>query len=181
MRRLAILAVLLMVLSVSATAVATDKGHGSMPGMSGEKSMEGHGSMPGMKGEASMQGHGMTAMGEKVYEGKIGPWKAEGRLVDMKAQMEKAKASKEMMAKMKHTHHLMFSLEDSAAKKQVAEGKGTVTVTGPDKQQAKYDLVVMEGHFGSDITLKTPGKYTFSAEVESGGKKGADSFNYTVK
>lgn len=181
MRYAAFFGSLIVLLAVSMPAYAGEKGHGSMPGMSGGKTMEGHGSMAGKNGEGKMEGHGMMKMGDKVFEGKIGPWKAEGRLVDMKAQMEKSKVSKEMMAKMKHTHHVMFSIEDSAAKKQVTEGKGTVTVTGPDKKQAKYDLVVMEGHFGSDITLDKPGKYTFSAEVESGGKKGDASFHHTVK
>lgn len=86
-----------------------------------------------------------------------------------------------MMAKMKHTHHIAFSLEDPGTKAHVTEGKGTVTVTGPDKKQAKYDMMVMEGHFGADITLDQHGKYEFSAEIESGGKKGTAAFHHTVK
>ncbi|HEU5360699.1 MAG TPA: hypothetical protein VFU42_06015 [Candidatus Deferrimicrobiaceae bacterium] len=147
------------------------------PSLAGEK---GHGSMPGMHGEGKMESHGMS-MGDKIFGGTIGPWKAEGRLVDMKAQMAKSKVSEEMMAKMKHTHHIAFSLEDPGTKAHVTEGKGTVTVTGPDKQQAKYDLMVMQGHFGADITLDKHGKYEFSAEIESGGKKGTASFHHVVK
>jgi hypothetical protein len=152
----------------------------TFPGSSiaGEK---GHGSMSGMHGESKMEGHGMMKMGNKVFVGKVGPWKAEVRLVDMKAQMEKSKVSEKMMAKMKHTHHVMFSLEDPAAKKPVTEGKGTVTVTGPDKKEAKYDLMGMHGHFGADITLDKPGKYEFSAKIESGGKKGKATFDHEIK
>lgn len=151
----------------------------TIPGatFAGEK---GHGSMSGMHGEGKMEGHGMMKMGDKIFGGAIGPWMAEARLVDMKAQMEKSKVSEKMMAMMKHTHHLAFSLED-AGKKHVTEGKGTVTVTGPDKKTAKYDLVVMQGHFGADITIDEPGKYEFSVEIESGGKKGTSSFHHTVQ
>lgn len=146
------------------------------PSLAGEK---GHGSMAGMHGQGKMEGHGMMKMGDKIFGGAIGPWKAEARLVDMKAQMEKSKASEKMMAMMKHTHHLAFSLED-AGNKHVTDGKGTVTVTGPDKKTAKYDLVVMEGHFGADITL-AKGEYGFSVEIESGGKKGTATFTHKVE
>ena len=135
--------------------------------------------MAGKHGEGKMEGHGTMKMGDKIFGGAIGPWKAEARLVDMKAQMEKSKVSEKMMAMMKHTHHLAFSLEDAGAK-QVTEGKGTVTVTGPDKKPANYNLVAMEGHFGSDITL-AKGEYGFSVEIESGGKKGTANFSHTVK
>ena len=33
---------------------------------------------------AAEKGHGMD-MGEKIFSGKVGPWTAEARLVDMKA------------------------------------------------------------------------------------------------
>ncbi len=165
-RSLAVFAIALAVAFVPAPAVAGEKGHGSMSGM---------------HGEGKMEGHGMMKMGDKVFEGKVGPWDAEVRFVDMKAQMAKSKVSEQMMAKMKHTHHVMFSLQDPEGKKAVTEGKGTVTVTGPDRKQAKYDMMAMQGHFGADITLDKPGKYEFSAEIESGGKKGTASFQHTVK
>src|SRR3989337_3419118 len=80
---------------------------------------KGHGSMPGMRGEGSMEGHGMMKMGDKIFGGKIGPWQTEARLVDMKAQMEKAHASEKMKGMMKNTHHIAFSLEDPVAQKTV--------------------------------------------------------------
>ena len=166
MRQMAILATLLAFLSVSAPVVAADKGHGSMPGMSGEQSME---------------GHGMMAMGDRVFEGRIGPWSGEFRLIDMKAQMEKSKVSETMKAKMKHTHHLMLSLTDPGTKKGVTEGKGSVTVTGPDRKKARYDLTGMQGHFGADVTLDKPGQYSFEVSVESGKQKGSTSFPYTLE
>lgn len=167
MKKMTILAALLMVLSVSAPAVAADKEHGSMHGMSGEKSME---------------GHGMMKMGDKVFEGDVGPWRGEARLMDMKAQMEKAKASGMKMegtGTMKHSHHLSLLLTDPKTNKAVIEGKGDVTVTGPDKTQARYDLTGMQGHFGADVTLDKPGRYSFEVNVESGKQKGSTSFPYT--
>jgi len=56
-----------------------------------------------------------------------------------------------------------------------------VTVTGPDKKETKAEFMVMQGHFGADVNLPNPGKYTFKSEIESGGKKGSATFPYTVK
>ncbi|MGZ8431614.1 MAG: hypothetical protein ACXWWW_06600, partial [Candidatus Deferrimicrobiaceae bacterium] len=123
----------------------------------------------------------MMKMGDKIFAGRIGPWQAEARLVDMKDQMEKSKASEKMQGMMKNTHHVMFSLEDPVARIPVKEGRGKVTVIGPDKKQAKYELMAMEGHFGADITLDKPGKYEFAVEIEAGGKKGSDKFSHTLK
>ena len=181
MKHLAILGTALLVFAFAVSAVAGDKGHGAMPGMSGEKPMEGHGSMPGMHGEGKMEGHGMMKMGDKVFEGNVGPWHGEARLVDMKAQMEKAKVSDKMMANMKNTHHVAISLTDPATKKPVTEGKGTVTVTGPDNKTVTADLTGMQGHFGADVNLPAPGMYIFQVEVESGGKKESASFHHMVK
>ncbi|MGA6994510.1 MAG: hypothetical protein WBX50_11515 [Candidatus Deferrimicrobiaceae bacterium] len=143
---------------------------------------KGHGSMPGMHGESKMEGHGMMKMGDKVFEGKVGPWHAEGRLMDMKAQMEKAKASgMKMEGMMKNTHHVAFSLTDPATSKPVTEGKGTVMVTGPDNKTVTTDLMGMQGHFGADVNLPVPGEYTFQVEVEAGGKNGSATFHHTVE
>ena len=176
-----IVGVLLVILGFTVPAMAGDKGHGAMPGMSGEKPMEGQGSMHGMNGEASMKDHGMMAMGDQVFEGKVGPWNGEFRLIDMEAQMAKAKVSEKMKAMMKNTHHLAVSLTDPGSKKHVTEGKGVVTVTGPDKKQARYEFMGMQGHFGADMTLDKMGKYAFEVSIESGGKKGTAAFPYTIK
>jgi len=34
---------------------------------------------------------------------------------------------------------------------------------------------------GVDVDMPTPGKYTFKAEIESGGKKGSATFPWTLK
>jgi hypothetical protein len=96
----------------------------------------------------------------------------------MKAHM--AASGMKAQGALPNSHHLALTLTD-AAKKPVTEGKGTVTVTGPDKKEAKAEFMVMQGHFGADVNLPTPGKYTFKTDIESGGKKGSATFPYTVK
>ena len=154
-------------LLVSGTSFADEKGQ--------------HGSMSGMHGEGKMEGHGMMKMGDKVFEGEIGPWTGEIRLVDMKAQMARMKGSEKMMANMKNTHHVALSLEDPKAKAPVTEGKGTVTITGPDGKQATYDVMAMQGHFGTDVVLDKPGRYVFDVRIESGGEKGTATFSEEIR
>ena len=139
--------------------------------------MKGHGGMSGMQHGGS-GGHDMTKMGDKAFSGRIGPWKGDARIMDMKAHLE-ASGMKAQGA-MPNSHHLALRLTD-AAKKPVTEGKGTITVTGPDKKAASAEFMVMQGHFGADVNLPKPGKYTFKTEVESGGKKGEVTFTYTLK
>jgi len=124
-------------------------------------------------------GHDMTKMEDKVFSGKIGPWQGAARLVGMKAHVE-ASGMKAIGA-MPNTHHIAFDLFDPNTKKAVTEGTGKVTVTGPDNKTATSDFTVMQGHFGADVNLPAPGKHTFKADIESGGKKGSATFSYTLK
>jgi hypothetical protein len=162
-----------MLMALPGITAAAEQG-----GMGGMK-MEGHGGM-NMEGHGQAGGPDMMKMGDKVFTGKIGPWHGDARIMDMKAQMEKAKASGMKMEGMMQTHHIALSLTD-AAKKPMTEGNGTVTVIGPDKQETKTKFMVMQGHFGADVNLPKPGKYTFKTEIESGGQKGNATFSYTVK
>ena len=146
----------------------------ALPGISAAAE---HGGMGGMQHGASGD-HDMAKMGDKAFSGKIGPWNGEARIMDMKAHLE-ASGMKTQGA-MPNSHHIAFTLTD-AAKKPVTEGKGTVTVTGPDKKEAKSEFMAMQGHFGADVNLPKSGKYTFKAEIESGGKKGSATFSYTLK
>jgi len=167
----------LAALAAAGSSLAGGMGQGSMSGGMGS----GQGSMSGMHGEGKMEGHGMMKMGDKVYEGKIGSLHGEARLVDMKAQMARSKVSAKMMANMKNTHHVAVSLTDPATKKPVTEGSGTVTVTGPDHKAVTTNLMGMQGHFGADVNLPAPGKYSFRVDVDAGGKKGSAEFERTVK
>lgn len=165
----------LSILALATYASADMKGHGGMSGMGNEPGgmkMDDHGKM-------KSAGHDMAKMGDKVFSGKVGPWKGTARIGDMKAHME-ASGMKAMGA-MPNSHHIAIELSDAKTKAHVTEGKGTVTVTGPDKKTTKSDFMVMQGHFGADVNLPAPGKYTFKAEIESGDKKGSATFSYTLK
>jgi hypothetical protein len=130
---------------------------------------------------AAEKGHGMD-MGEKIFSGKVGPWTVEARLVDMKAQMEKSGVSAATAAKFAGKRHLMLFVTDPSTGKSAAGVSGKVVVTGPDKASSStVTLVVMGGHIGADVGMPTPGKYTFKADIESGGKKGSATFSYTLK
>jgi hypothetical protein len=130
---------------------------------------------------AAEKGHDMD-MGEKIFSGKVGPWTAEARLVDMKAQMEKSGVSAKTAARFAGKRHLMLFLTDPATGKPAAGVAGKVDVTGPDKSSSsKVALVVMGEHIGVDVGLPTPGKYTFKADIESAANKGSVTFSYTVK
>jgi len=130
---------------------------------------------------AAEKGHDMD-LGEKIFSGKVGPWTAEARLVDMKAQMEKSGVSAGTSAKFAGKRHLMLFLTDPATGKPAAGVAGKVVVTGPDKASSStVTLVVMGDHIGADVGMPTPGKYTFKTEIESGAKKGSATFPYTLK
>ena len=91
----------LMLMALPGISAAAEQG-----GMSGMQ----HGDHTGMKMEghdhAAHGGHDMK-MGEKIFSGKVGPWTAEARLVDMKAQMEQSGVSAATAAKFAGKRHLM--------------------------------------------------------------------------
>lgn len=129
-------------------------------------------------GEGHGEDHGRK--GVKVYDGMIGPWAAEARLLDVKAEMSRANISARVLEKIAARHHIMLFVTDPVTKKPVENIKGTVTVMGPDKAEEKIRLVVMGGHIGADVTIGTPGKYEFTVEIEGADRKGTVSFS-TVK
>src|SRR5512141_1346706 len=159
----------------------------AVPGMSAAAEPAGmqHGDHAGMKmddsGKMKSGGHDMQK-GEKIFAGKVGPWTAEARLVDMKAQMEQSGVSAKTAARFAGKRHLMLFLTDPTTGKPAAGVAGKVVVTGPDKAaSSKVTLIVMGEHIGADVNMPTPGKYTFKADIESGGKKGNATFSYTMK
>jgi hypothetical protein len=178
MKRLIVTAAFLSIVAMPALAQSAEKGQGGMQG----GAMEGHGTMmqgQGMQGQGMQGGHDMMKMGSQVYSGKMGPWNGEARMIDMKAQM--AASGVHAQGTMTNTHHIAFALTDPKTKARVTEGTGTVTVTGPDKSVTKYNISGMQGHFGADINLPKPGKYTCNVKLESGGKTGTATFHYTAR
>jgi len=125
---------------------------------------------------AAEKGHDMD-LGEKIFSGKVGPWTAEARLVDMKAQMEKSGVSAKTAAKFAGTRHLMLFVTDPATGKTAAGVSGKVEVTGPDKaSSSKVTLVVMGEHIGADVGMPTPGSTRSRRRSNQARRKEAPPF-----
>jgi hypothetical protein len=133
---------------------------------------------------AAQNDHGMAmeAMGERVFQGKSGPWNVEARLIDMKAQLEKSGVSAKTIAQAGAQYHLMVMVTDSKTGKPVTDAMGEVIIKGPDKGfSSKAPLVAMGGHIGADVALPQPGKYGFRVTVVAGGQRGYAVFDYKLK
>jgi len=60
------------------------------------------------------------------------------------------------------THHFMIALTDAKTGKNLSEGVVAVKITDPSGKEGKpLKLMGMQGHFGSDVTLKEAGEYHF--------------------
>ena len=157
-------ALMLMALPGISAAAAPGGTGGMQQGASGD-----HG---GMKtddhGKMQSGGHDMAKMGDKAFSGKIGPWKGDARIMDMKAHL--VASGMKAQGAMPNSHHIAFTLTD-AAKKPVTEGKGTVTITGPDKKTA----TAVHGHAGAlaPMYLPSPGSTRSSRRSSRGARRGA--------
>jgi hypothetical protein len=81
-------------------------------------------------------------------------------------------------AGMTTTHHFMVMLHDQATDASLDQGSVAVKVTLPTGQQLPATkLMGMQGHFGADVTLATPGEYTFTVgSVLADGQKRVFTF-----
>jgi len=175
MKRLAATAAFLSIVALPVLARSAD--HGTMTqgqGMQGQ-GMQGQ----GMQGQGMQGTHGMMTMGTRIYQGRIGPWNGEVGMMDIRANMKAAGMTPP--AGMTTTHHVSVALTDPQTKKRITEGKGTVTVIGPDKSMTTTDLMGMQGHFGADVKLPAPGKYRIKVSLEAGGKVGTEDITYEYK
>lgn len=170
MKRLAAIAAMLSFVALPMAARSAD--HGTM--MQGQ-GMQGH----SMQGQGMQGGHDMTKMGSRIYQGRIGPWNGEVRMMDIQANMKAAGMTPP--AGMTATHHVSVALTDPQTKKRITEGKGTVTVIGADKSMMTTDLAGMEGHFGADVRLPAPGKYRIKVSIEANGQLGIEDIQYENK
>jgi len=187
-KRLVVTAAFLAIVAMPMLSMSAEKGQEGTQGMK----MEGHGTMmqgqgmqgqgmqgQGMHGQGMQGAHDMMKMGVQVYSGKMGNWNGEARMIDMKAQMKAA--GMQAQGAMTNSHHIALALTDPKTKARVTEGTGAATVIGPDKSTTTYDITGMQGHFGADVNLSKPGKYTCKVKMESGGKTGTATFHYVVK
>ncbi len=173
MKRLIASAAFLSILALPALAPSAEKGQGGMHGMK----MEGHGTME--QGQGMQGAHDMMKMGDRVYQGKIGPWNGEVRIMDMKASMEAS--GMKPQGGMMHSHHVSVALTDPQTKKPLTGGSGSVTVIAPDKSMTTTQFMVIQGHYGADVKLTTPGMYRFKVNLGTDGKMGTANFQYESK
>jgi hypothetical protein len=84
--------------------------------------------------------------------------------------------------KMKETHHFMVMFMDGKGA-HIEEGTAAVKITGPEgKESDAIRLVAMDGHFGADIVLAQPGKYTFKVGSRlPDGQTRQYEFTHTLK
>lgn len=130
---------------------------------------------------APNKGHAtMSALGERVHGGEFGPWRCQVKLLDRRDQVAKMKASGKVEGT-QSSHFLSLSLMDPSTGKGVPSGKGTVTVTGPDKKKVKADLQSIGGPWSADVDLPAAGEYRFQIDFDSGKQKGAAKFTYNLK
>jgi hypothetical protein len=104
----------------------------------------------------------------------------------MKAMLEQSGVSPYTSARFAGTRHLMLFLTDPTTGKLPAGVAAKVVVAGPDTASSSIVTLFDMGehkfeHIGSDVNMPVPGKYTFKAEIEAGGKKGSATFSYTLK
>jgi len=122
-------------------------------------------------------------MGEKIFDGRTGPWLSEARLVDPKAQAEEARAGGKTFGVTPETYHFAFYVAQLRPKTSVLiqDGRGTVTVTDPDRETVTKNLTRMDGYFGADIAMNKLGEYRFTVDIEAGGAKGTTTFAHAIR
>lgn len=103
--------------------------------------------------------------------------------MDPKARVELARSAGKPGEPMPKTYrYLLFPAEQRPkTPAPLAHWKGTVAVTRPDGKTSTAVLAPFDGETGADLAMDQPGRYEFTVEVESGGKKGKTAFAYVIK
>jgi hypothetical protein len=122
----------------------------------------------------------MGALGDRIHGGAFGPWRCQIKILDRRPELAKMKASGKAEGT-QGTHFLSLSIMDPSTGKSLTSGKGTVTVTGPDKKKVRADLKPLGGPFSTDIEMSRAGSYTFQVDFASGSKVARANFKYEVK
>jgi len=140
-----------------------------------------HDTKGGEKVAANHQGHeghgGMAASGSMLDLGTVS---VNG--VAAMAHMKDVGAAMSKMG-MKTTHHFMVMFNDEKTGKPIESGKVAVKITTPDGTAGEpLELMGMQGHFGADVTLDKPGKYSFQVGTKlADGEARQFTFTTTLK
>ena len=81
------------------------------------------------------------------------------------------------------THHFMIAFVDEETGEQVESGTVALKITNPDAKVGEaIELVGMDGHFGTDVTLKMAGEYHFKLGTKlTDGKKRKYHFHQVIE
>ncbi len=126
-------------------------------------------------------GHGPSSLGKSIFKGEVKGVKVEAWLNDIESAMKammKDSNIKIDMSKMDPnlTHHISFKI---VGNEKIGKIKGA-TLKISLKEAREYSLMFMQGHYGSDISLKDKG--TYSAELKVVTEKGEEAiFNFKIK
>lgn len=127
-------------------------------------------------------GHSSSALGKSIFKGESKGVKVEGWLNDIESAMKammKDSGIKVDMSKMDPnlTHHISFMI---SANENIGKIKSVKLKIFFKENSKDYNLMFMQGHYGSDISLKDKGNYKAILNIET--EKGETlKFNFTIK
>ncbi|MEW6486641.1 MAG: hypothetical protein AB1578_01845 [Thermodesulfobacteriota bacterium] len=135
----------------------------------------GHGAAPGA-GAAPGERHG-----DLIRESTVEGYALAYHLIDNAAQMQAAGVEMKGhdMSQMK-SHHLMVYLAAPGGTPAAGARVGYL-VRGPGGSEQKTMAAFMDGGYGADLELKTPGTYEITTRAVDGGKNLVDTFAYEVR
>jgi hypothetical protein len=169
-KRMIVMLAALFVVSLPLGATAMEhmdmdhSGHAVMK----QKDMD-HMSHDKMKHDGMSMAGSMIMLGEQEVDGV----KAMVHLKDVKKAMGKMGMSQ--------THHFMVMFVDTSTGEPITQGVAAVKmVDAAAKESGAVALIGMQGHFGVDIALSTPGEYVFKLGTKlADGKKRQYEFKYS--
>lgn len=147
------------------TKTAAPSGHGDHQTKAAAPSAHGDGHM-GMQMTEQM-----VMLGSATVDGV----KAMAHISDIRAAMAEAN--------MAATHHFMVAFAGEADNAAIQSGRVAVRITAPGGQTSSaIALHAMDGHFGADVELSEPGRYTFEVGSRVGDDKARQfRFDHEVK
>ncbi len=112
------------------------------------------------------------AAGQAIAKDTVDGYTLSYRLIDMR---QMAKEMPEMTA----THHLMLYITDPQGQP-VTNATVGFLIEGPDGSEQQVMAMSMGDGYGSDVSIKQPGKYIVKAKAVTGEKTLLDEFSYEL-
>lgn len=123
-----------------------------------------------------------SSLGKSIFKGESKGVKVEGWLNDIESAMKammKDSGMKIDKSKMDPnlTHHISFMISGNENTGKIKSAKLKIFFKENSKD---YNLIFMQGHYGSDISLKDKGNYKATLNIET-EKSGTLKFDFTIK